>query len=168
MINHSEENMITKEYINELAKELFKTWGIEDWTFGWNQNKARWGVCKYRAKRIELSEWVFDNTEHDKLDKFEDTLRHEIAHVLAGPRNGHNRIWQEWAVKLGARPYSSEAFKLKDKNKGVKWLLIDTSNNNKVIKRYYRKPPKRKMERIHHYLIPNRPQSKGALKFVKA
>ncbi|MGH7575196.1 MAG: hypothetical protein ACREM1_08735 [Longimicrobiales bacterium] len=31
-----------------------------------------------------------------------DTLRHEAAHALAGPKAGHGQAWRMWARRLGA------------------------------------------------------------------
>jgi predicted SprT family Zn-dependent metalloprotease len=159
---------ITKRYVENLAVKLFERWEITDWSFAWNQRKKSWGVCKQRVKRIELSHWIFRNTHGEDLHKFIDTLKHEIAHAKAGCHNGHNHHWKAWARKIGARPEATEAFKPIDPNKGVKWLLVDTSNNNKVVRRYYRKPTAKRMATIGNCWLPSRPQSMGCLKFIKA
>ncbi len=48
---------------------------------------------------IRLSTWL------DRSQAYE-TLRHELAHVVAGAGRGgpHNGYWREWAVRLGAAP----------------------------------------------------------------
>ena len=48
---------------------------------------------------IRLSAWL-DETQA------QDTLRHEVAHIVAGVRRGapHGRRWREWAVRLGVEP----------------------------------------------------------------
>jgi predicted SprT family Zn-dependent metalloprotease len=33
-----------------------------------------------------------------------DTLLHEIAHALVGPRHGHDLVWQAKCIEIGARP----------------------------------------------------------------
>lgn len=45
------------------------------------------------------------------LDYFEDTVRHEVAHVLARRENNaykHDATWKRWARALGAHPRASQ------------------------------------------------------------
>lgn len=54
-------------------------------------------------RRIEMSADVLRRNAGDHPEVI-DILRHECAHALAGPDNGHNHVWKMWAVRLGARP----------------------------------------------------------------
>ena len=75
-------------------------WGLRNkgWTFGFNNNKRRLGVCKYRYMQILLSRtYVIHNDEYE----VKDTIRHKIAHALAGVGVGHKRLWKLWAMKVG-------------------------------------------------------------------
>jgi hypothetical protein len=47
--------------------------------------------------------WKWNSTNHPQLI---DTLRHEAAHALAGPRAGHGPVWKAMASTLGADPKS--------------------------------------------------------------
>ena len=80
--------------------ELLKH-GLHDWSFGWARTKRRQGVCKYRSKRIEIAEYY---ATHNSPAKVLDTLLHEIAHALAGPKARHGPAWKAVAKKLGATP----------------------------------------------------------------
>ncbi len=37
-------------------------------------------------------------------DQWEDTLRHEFAHLLVGPGHGHDEVWKSACVVVGADP----------------------------------------------------------------
>jgi hypothetical protein len=58
-------------------------------------------VCKYRTKRIEISKYY---AQHSPRESILDTLLHEIAHALAGPKAGHGPSWKAIAVRIGANP----------------------------------------------------------------
>jgi predicted SprT family Zn-dependent metalloprotease len=68
------------------------------WTFAFDNAKRRAGLCDYTNKRISLSRYLAarydDDTNHQ-------TLLHEVAHALAGPRAGHGPRWKELARELG-------------------------------------------------------------------
>jgi predicted SprT family Zn-dependent metalloprotease len=80
----------------EMAKH-----GLRGWTFGLAGTKRRLGVCKFQAKRIEIAEfYALNNPPESVLD----TLLHEIAHALAGPKARHGPAWKKVAIRLGATP----------------------------------------------------------------
>lgn len=83
------------------ARALMEAWGLEGWSFGFDNAKRRCGVCKHTEKRIQLSRhYVLAND----AAMIRDTILHEIAHALTGPRAGHGPKWQQTARALGARP----------------------------------------------------------------
>lgn len=63
------------------------------------------GFANFPNNRVVMVDWAM---EQYSLDHLIDTLRHEVAHVIAGPQAGHGRMWQIWASKLGARPQATE------------------------------------------------------------
>jgi predicted SprT family Zn-dependent metalloprotease len=81
-------------------REMMKH-GLRGWTFGLSKSKRQLGVCRYRTKRIEVAEYYARNSPPETVL---DTLRHEIAHALAGPRAGHGPSWKAIALRLGATP----------------------------------------------------------------
>jgi predicted SprT family Zn-dependent metalloprotease len=89
----------------DTATRLMAEHGLRDWVFGFNKNVRRAGVCKFptatRPGRIELSgHFVLRNPWAEVLD----TILHELAHALVGPKHGHDAVWRAKCVELGARP----------------------------------------------------------------
>lgn len=85
------------------ARQLMDRHGLGDWSFRFNAARKKLGVCHYREKLILLSrEHAADGTPVQVTD----TILHEIAHALAGPRAGHGPVWKEIARRLGATPKS--------------------------------------------------------------
>jgi predicted SprT family Zn-dependent metalloprotease len=91
--------------LEEIPRQEMRENGLHGWTFGLTKAKRRLGVCKYRAKRIEIAEYY---ARHSPEETVLDTLRHEIAHALAGPAAKHGPRWKAIAVRLGATPRSCE------------------------------------------------------------
>ena len=83
------------------AAARFAEHGLAGWTFGLAGSKRRLGVCKYRKKRIEISEYY---ARHNPAPAVLDTLLHEIAHAIAGPKAAHGPAWKAVAVRIGATP----------------------------------------------------------------
>jgi predicted SprT family Zn-dependent metalloprotease len=91
--------------MRNLAVRLMLQHRLYDWEFQFNRRKSQMGVCHYphhkRAGRIELSIYfVAHNTE----DEICDTILHEIAHALVGPRHGHDAVWKAKCLEIGAVP----------------------------------------------------------------
>jgi hypothetical protein len=78
--------------LGEAATEQFSKHGLVGWTFRLADTKRRLGVCKHRTKRIEISEYY---AIHNSVDAVLDTLLHEIAHAIAGPKAGHGPLWKK-------------------------------------------------------------------------
>lgn len=92
--------MELKKLVDTAAEQMAKH-GLIDWKFGIADTKRRLGVCKYPKKRIEISEfYALNNPDEAVLD----TLLHEIAHALAGPKAGHGPVWKAIALRIGATP----------------------------------------------------------------
>jgi predicted SprT family Zn-dependent metalloprotease len=87
--------------LGETAAAKFAEHGLAGWSFGLSASKRRLGVCKYRQKRIEISEYY---ARHNPDGAVLDTLLHEIAHALAGPDAAHGPAWQAIAARIGATP----------------------------------------------------------------
>lgn len=90
------------KFIAEWAEALLAEHGLDKhgWTFGFNQNKRRLGVCRYAPKRIEVSTY---HAEQSVLEEVEDTILHEIAHALT-PGHHHDNVWKAACRSIGARP----------------------------------------------------------------
>jgi predicted SprT family Zn-dependent metalloprotease len=70
----------------------------DSWSFGFDNAKRRAGLCDFANKRISVSRYLAarydDDTNHQ-------TLLHEVAHALAGPKAGHGAKWKSIARELG-------------------------------------------------------------------
>lgn len=92
-----------RKEVEFLALSLIAEHQLEGWSFRFNKNKRRLGVCKQDDKRIELSEhYVERNSREHVLD----TILHEIAHALVGTQHGHDDVWKNKCLQIGASPYS--------------------------------------------------------------
>jgi predicted SprT family Zn-dependent metalloprotease len=91
--------------LETIAVQELRKHGLRGWSFGLADTKRRLGVCKYRTKRIEIAEYYARNSPPETVL---DTLRHEIAHAIAGPAARHGPAWKAVAVRLGASPRACE------------------------------------------------------------
>lgn len=76
-------------------------------------------VKTYADGRMELhlSEWLLTNA---KWEEMENTVRHEVAHVIAGHKAGHGPKWKKIAKELGCtgeRCYGEELAKAAPKGR---------------------------------------------------
>ena len=70
------------------------------WSFGFDLAPARAGVCRYRERRIDLSvSYCLAATRAE----IEDTVLHEIAHAIVGPKHNHDAVWKAKAREIGCR-----------------------------------------------------------------
>lgn len=70
----------------------------ESWSFGFDNAKTRAGLCNYTHKRITVSRYLAAKFEDDDIHQ---TLLHEVAHAVAGPKSGHGPKWKAVAKELG-------------------------------------------------------------------
>lgn len=80
------------------AETLLEKHGLESWRFGFDQAARRGGRCTFDRQEISLSE-QFAITASD--EEVTDTILHEIAHALVGPRHGHDATWKATAQRIG-------------------------------------------------------------------
>lgn len=68
------------------------------WEFGFDLATSRAGVCRYVEQRIDLSvSYCLAATRAE----IEDTVLHEIAHAIVGPRHNHDAVWRAKAREIG-------------------------------------------------------------------
>lgn len=79
------------------ARTLLCDNGLAHWTFGFNTNKRRRGVCKYAPRRIEISRHLVALGEAEARN----TIAHEVAHAVVGVGHAHNHVWRRKALELG-------------------------------------------------------------------
>jgi predicted SprT family Zn-dependent metalloprotease len=86
----------------QLAQQLMAVHGLNGWRFRFNRCKTALGLCVHHRRTIELSIYLVERT--NPLDEIRDTILHEIAHALVGPRHGHDAVWRRKCRQIGARP----------------------------------------------------------------
>ena len=82
----------------ETASELMRAHGLHDWTVKFDHARRRAGQCDYTRRIISLSRHY---VRHAEPDHIRDTILHEIAHALVGPRHGHDAVWRRKAREIG-------------------------------------------------------------------
>lgn len=86
-----------------LGNKLMQQHGLTQrgWVFELDNAKRRFGVCSYRKRKISISRVLA--SLNDVLT-VKDTILHEIAHALVGGGHGHNQIWKNKCIEIGAKP----------------------------------------------------------------
>lgn len=84
-------------FIEIIARQKMMEHGLTDWNFKLDKAKRRLGSCQYHSKTISLSIHLFKLPEEEIMQ----TLLHEIAHALVGPRAGHGPRWKQKAIAIG-------------------------------------------------------------------
>lgn len=82
------------------AEELIASHLDNTWSFAFDHARRRAGQCDYTNRRITVSRHLTVRLD-DETNR--QTLLHEIAHALVGPRVGHGARWQRVARQLGYR-----------------------------------------------------------------
>jgi predicted SprT family Zn-dependent metalloprotease len=87
--------------VHGLANAMLASYGLPYWTFSFNRRKTEMGLCLYSPQRIELSVYFI---ELNSWEAIRETLLHEIAHALVGSGHGHDGVWKQQCLKIGAKP----------------------------------------------------------------
>jgi hypothetical protein len=74
--------------------------GLQRWSLRFGQAYTVFGRCDRRQRRITLSAPLIRLNERAEV---RDVIWHEIAHATTADE-GHGRLWQAQARKLGCRP----------------------------------------------------------------
>ena len=82
----------------DLATELMTSHGLVGWRIKLDHARRRAGQCDFTRKTISLSRLY---VRHADIDHIRDTILHEIAHALVGPRHGHDAVWRQKAREIG-------------------------------------------------------------------
>lgn len=85
-----------QEYWNRKSKQL----KIVGWTFEKNHTKTTLAITNYTAKKVCISSYLLRGRSCNE-QKMRNTILHEIAHIFAGYKNGHNAKWKSIALKIG-------------------------------------------------------------------
>lgn len=95
--------MATIRETAELAASLLEKHGLagEGWHFNWDNAKSRGGQCNHTYRRISMSRHLVPLWTDEQVF---DTLIHEIAHALVGPKQGHGPVWAAKMREIGGKP----------------------------------------------------------------
>ena len=91
-------DQISLAEIDKTANELLQKHNLDSWKFAFDLAENRGGCCYYDREMICISVTYCIKATQEQIMN---TLLHEIAHALAGYRNGHNRKWQQIARSIG-------------------------------------------------------------------
>jgi len=84
--------------VRELAIGLMDRHGLTGWRLVFDNAKTRAGVCRSDRREIGLSRHLMGLYSAEQVTE---TVLHEIAHAVAGPRHGHDRVWRAVAKRIG-------------------------------------------------------------------
>jgi len=102
-VDHAPASECTLDEIESLGNRLvsyFQASGTlpVGWVFGFDLATSRAGVCRYGERRIDLSvSYCLAATRAEITD----TVLHEIAHAIVGPRHNHDAVWKAKAREIG-------------------------------------------------------------------
>ena len=103
-----------REFLDLARSEMDKN-GLFDWKLDLDHAKVRAGACFFREKKISFSRNFVKNSNESEIY---DTILHEIAHALVGPKHGHNIVWKKMAKKLGCSARRCHTLEFSD----YKWI----------------------------------------------
>lgn len=95
---------------------------------------------------ISISNVFVGTEEYNELD---DTINHEIAHLIAGISSGHNKYWKWCCVNIvNCKPSRLAHISSSLREKKYNYILyFDTETRKKQVVRYYsNRPPKKYLE----------------------
>ena len=81
-----------------IAEALIQEHGLDGWSFQFDSAQKRAGACVVTTKVISLSRFYCIQAGDAQI---RDTILHEIAHALAGPKHNHDATWKRIARSIG-------------------------------------------------------------------
>lgn len=81
-----------------VAEALIQEHGLDGWSFQFDGAQKRAGACAFNTKVISLSRFYCIKASDAQV---RDTVLHEIAHALAGPKHNHDTTWKRIARSIG-------------------------------------------------------------------
>lgn len=89
---------MTEAEARELTEKLLADHGHSEWKVSFGSARARAGSCNFRTHVLRLSRPLMAaRTYEGTLD----TIRHEVAHVIAGYQAAHSMAWRKVFIGLG-------------------------------------------------------------------
>ena len=103
VIEPTDEPAMLLTEVAALGKQLIREHEVKSglkagWQFAFDLAPVRGGLCKYREKQITLSVTYCLKASKEEIV---DTILHEIAHAIVGPKHGHDATWKMVARRIG-------------------------------------------------------------------
>lgn len=129
---------------------------------GFNGRKLMLGLCdSHNGKpRIRLSKYIVRLAPEDIID----TIRHELAHVVAGIEAGHGSAWRAAAVGVGALPERCSRNDMMT-DEDATWFLV-VRGTREVVWRYVGTPRLKSQERT--FVTGRKAETLGRLELLSA
>ena len=133
----------------------------QGWTGHLDNALRRFGVCDHRRKRITISRHLAAiNSDEETLD----TVLHEVAHALAGPKAKHDLQWRAIAARIGANPDGIHDAEEVSSVAGS-WFLVH-ADTGEVFRSYHRRPAKTDLSKT--WIRGRHADTLGKLKVISA
>ncbi|MDG1981530.1 MAG: SprT-like domain-containing protein [Alphaproteobacteria bacterium] len=109
-----ENTQFFKDFLILARSEMDKN-NLFDWNLELDFAKVRAGACHFNEKKISFSRNFIKNSSKEDI---QDTILHEIAHAIVGPKHGHDKVWKAMASKLGCSAKRCHTLEFSD----YKWI----------------------------------------------
>ncbi|SFS03431.1 SprT-like family protein [Agrococcus baldri] len=90
--------MADLERVRVWAEALIRLHLDDSWAFGFDRAAKRAGLTNFTTRRITVSKHLAARWDDDEVHQ---TLLHEVAHAMVGPRVGHGPLWRRTAREIG-------------------------------------------------------------------
>lgn len=115
-----ENTQVFKDFLILARSEMDKN-NLFDWNLELDFAKVRAGACHFNEKKISFSRNFIKNSSKEDI---QDTILHEIAHAIVGPKHGHDKVWKAMASKLGCSAKRCHTLEFSD----YKWIRFCTNH----------------------------------------
>lgn len=97
---------MNKKEIEMFARKQMNEHGFHHVPITWDRARRRLGCVMFKRgtgepTKMSLSSVILPEVPDDLA---RDVVLHEVAHLIAGPHNGHNAKWRKACLLVGARP----------------------------------------------------------------
>jgi hypothetical protein len=89
---------MTINEVSKTARQLMDQHDLKDWRIEITNHKTSFGKCYHSKRVIGLSSILLPHCNDSSVIN---TITHEIAHALVGPRHKHDMVWRNKHISLG-------------------------------------------------------------------
>jgi len=84
--------------IEGMARKILEEHALHQWSFQFDWSQKRAGMCNLGLQVISISVRL---CMKEKLAEVRNTILHEVAHAIVGPRHHHDAVWYDTAMRIG-------------------------------------------------------------------